>query len=79
VHTLRAAPPASERKTADAKSRQHGTAEARRIEELLRKRFQTKVSLHLSAKDKGEVRIAFLSNDDLERVLEVLGVSTDAD
>ena len=79
VQLARATAPTTGRKTADAKSRQHGTAEARRIEELLRKRLQTKVSLHLTAKDKGEVRIAFLSNDDLERVLEVLGVSTDAD
>lgn len=52
-----------------------GTAESRRIEELLRRRLQTTVSLHLSAKDRGEVRIAFFSNDDLERVLTLLGVS----
>ncbi|MEQ1691496.1 MAG: ParB/RepB/Spo0J family partition protein [Gemmatimonas sp.] len=54
------------------------TAELRRIEELLRKKLQTGVSIHLSAKDRGDVRIAFFSNDDLERVLEVLGVSLDS-
>jgi len=53
-------------------------AEMRRIEELLRKKLQTGVSVHLSAKDRGEVRIAFFSNDDLERVLTVLGVSLDS-
>ena len=39
--------------------------------------MQTSVSLHLSARDQGEVRIAFYSNDDLERVLALLGVSLD--
>jgi ParB family chromosome partitioning protein len=54
------------------------TAESRRIEELLRKRFQTGVSLHLTSKDRGELRIAFFSNDDLERVLTILGIELDA-
>ncbi len=53
------------------------TAELRRIEELLRKKLQTTVALHLTAKDKGEVRIAFFSNDDLERVLQLLGINLD--
>jgi ParB family chromosome partitioning protein len=55
-----------------------GTAEGRRIVELLRQKLQTGVSLHLTAEDRGEVRIAFFSNDDLERLLVLLGVSTDA-
>ncbi len=50
-------------------------AEVRRIEELLRRKLQTGVSLHLTSRDRGEVRIAFFSNDDLERVLSMLGVS----
>jgi ParB family transcriptional regulator, chromosome partitioning protein len=54
-----------------------GTAEGRRIEELLRRKLQTGVSLHLTAQDRGEVRIEFFSNDDLERLLALLGVSTD--
>jgi ParB family chromosome partitioning protein len=49
-------------------------AELRRLEELLRKKMQTAVTLHLTGKEKGEVRIAFYSNDDLERVLALLGV-----
>jgi len=58
-----------------------GTAEntdpgARRIEEQLRKRLQTDVSVQGSAKGGGVVRINFYSHDDLERVLEiVLGTS----
>ena len=52
-------------------------AVVRQIEEMLRRRLQTSVTLALTAKDKGEVRIAFFSNDDLERVLNLLGVSVD--
>jgi ParB family chromosome partitioning protein len=52
-------------------------ATVRQIEEKLRRKLQTTVSISLSAKDKGEVRIAFFSNDDLERVLELLGVPLD--
>jgi len=53
------------------------SAELRRVEELLRKKMQTTVNIHLTGKERGEVRIAFLSNDDLERVLELLGVRLD--
>lgn len=52
-------------------------AVVRQIEEKLRRKLQTTVSVQLTAKDKGELRIAFFSNDDLERVLEMLGVSLD--
>jgi len=53
--------------------------EASRIEQELRRHFQTDVTLHLTAKDKGEVRIAFYSADDLERLLELaLGVGREA-
>jgi len=46
--------------------------EVGRIEDELRRRLQTDVSIKLSAKEKGEVRIAFYSADDLERVLDVM-------
>jgi ParB family transcriptional regulator, chromosome partitioning protein len=52
-------------------------AVVRQLEEKLRRRLQTTVSIQLSAKDKGEVRIQFFSNDDLERLLDLLGVSLD--
>lgn len=48
-------------------------AEVRRIEDHLRRHFQTDVSIQLSGNDRGEIRIAFYSNDDFERVLDVLG------
>ena len=62
---------------ADAPTTPDGVSPAvvRQIEELLRRKLQTGVSLHLTARDRGEVRIAFFSNDDLERVLTVLGIS----
>jgi ParB family chromosome partitioning protein len=81
VQVGRADPPRSGRKTAAGGATPargaKGTAEGRRIEELLRRKLQTGVSLHLTAQDRGEVRIAFFSNDDLERLLALLGVSTD--
>ncbi|WP_439643209.1 ParB/RepB/Spo0J family partition protein [Gemmatimonas sp.] len=52
-------------------------AVVRQLEEKLRRKLQTGVSISLSAKDKGELRIAFFSHDDLERLLEILGVSLD--
>jgi ParB family transcriptional regulator, chromosome partitioning protein len=50
-------------------------AVVRQLEEKLRRKLQTGVTISLTAKDKGELRIAFFSNEDLERVLELLGVS----
>lgn len=46
--------------------------EARRIEDQLRRHFQTDVSLTVGAESRGEIRISFYSNDDLSRVLELL-------
>ena len=53
--------------------------QVRRIEDQLRRHFQTDVALAMSGPEKGEVRIAFYSNDDLQRVLElVLGATGEA-
>jgi ParB family chromosome partitioning protein len=53
--------------------------EVARIEEELRRRLQTDAKVHLSAKNKGELRIPFYSADDLERLLDiVLGASREA-
>jgi ParB family transcriptional regulator, chromosome partitioning protein len=50
------------------------TAEARSIEDRLRRHLQTDVSVHLSKgkSTKGELRVHFYSNDDLARVLDVI-------
>ena len=47
--------------------------EVRHVEDLLRKRFQTDVSLVQKKRDRGELRIQFYSTDDLNRLLEVMG------
>jgi ParB family chromosome partitioning protein len=44
----------------------------RRVEEQLRRRLQTDVSVQASGKGKGVLRINFYSEDDLERVLEIV-------
>ena len=80
VQAGRTKPPAAGKKPTDAdNSLPAGVSAAtvRQIEERIRRKLQTGVSIQLSAKDKGEVRITFFSNDDLERLLSLLGVSLD--
>ena len=61
-------------KNTAGKSKNSGSAEARAIEDRLRRHLQTDVSVHLGAgkTTKGELRIHFYSNDDLARVLDLL-------
>lgn len=56
-----------------------GTApEIRRVEDALRRRLGTDVRVTLRAKGKGQIHIAFYSNEDLARQLElILGVPYD--
>jgi ParB family chromosome partitioning protein len=42
------------------------------IEDQLRRRFQTDVSVSLAGADRGEVRLSFYSTDDLERLLDLM-------
>ncbi len=79
VQAGRPKPPAAGKKRSEPESVPAGASAAtvRQIEERLRRKLQTGVSIQLTAKDKGEVRIAFFSNDDLERVLDLLGVTLD--
>ena len=52
--------------------------EVRRVEDALRRRLGTDVRVSLRAKGKGQIHVAFYSNDDLARVLELmLGVPFD--
>ena len=44
----------------------------RRVTDALRRRLQTDVHVIMGADKRGEIRIAFYSADDLERVLEVV-------
>ncbi|MFN5599894.1 MAG: ParB/RepB/Spo0J family partition protein [Gemmatimonas sp.] len=80
VQAGRPKPPAAGKKaTVAAPAVPPGASSAvvRQLEERLRRKLQTGVTISLTARDKGEVRIAFFSNDDLERVLNMLGVSLD--
>jgi len=47
-------------------------AEARHIEEQLRRKFQTDVKLTLTGKTQGQISLSFYSNEDLSRLLELL-------
>jgi len=48
------------------------TAEARHIEEQLRRKFQTDVNLTLTGKAQGQISLSFYNNEDLSRLLELL-------
>jgi ParB family chromosome partitioning protein len=59
------------RKPGARKAKRALPPEARRIEEVLRKRLGTDVALHLSGKEKGHLAIRFYSHDDLARLMEL--------
>ena len=48
------------------------TAHVKGLEDELRQRLAVKVEIRVKAKDKGQIVIAFDSNDDFERILDVL-------
>jgi ParB family chromosome partitioning protein len=54
-------------------------AEIRRLADRLRRRLQTDVSLDIDDKDRGELRIAFYSADDLNRLIELIAGHTNED
>ena len=68
-------------KVATAKPKTAASAEARSIEDRLRRHLQTDVGVHLGKgkKTKGELRIHFYSNDDLARVLDMILGSDSSD
>jgi ParB family chromosome partitioning protein len=50
-------------------------AELRRLEERLRRHLQTDVSVAATPLHKGSIRISFYSAEDLERIVELLGLT----
>lgn len=54
-------------------ARDERPAEVRRIEQHLRQHFGTDVDIHLADADRGEIRLAFYSADDFQRLVELLG------
>lgn len=57
----------------DAVARDARPAEVRRTEDHLRRHFGTDVDIRLKGQSKGEIRIAFYSPEDFDRVLDLLG------
>ncbi len=50
----------------------NGNSHTRPIQDQLRRRLQTDVTLTLSGQEQGQISILFYSNDDLERILELI-------
>ena len=48
------------------------TAHVKALEDELRQRLALKVEIRVKAKDKGQIVIAFESNDDFERIIQAL-------
>ncbi len=62
---------------ARAAKKQTAEAQATAVEQRLRRRLQTDVSIQLKGAERGNVVITFYSADDLERLLELMGVPGD--
>jgi len=62
-----AATPAAEKQPPEGK-----TAHVKGLEDELRQRLATRVEIRLKDKDRGQIVLAFESNDDFERLLELL-------
>ena len=57
------------------RKRDERPAELKRLEQLLVKRFQTDAAITLKSGNKGTVAVEFYSAEDLERILELMGVT----
>ncbi len=63
---------ASSRKAEAPKAGDARPAEARHIEEQLRRKYQTDVKLTLTGKAQGQISLSFYNNEDLTRLLDLL-------
>lgn len=54
-------------------------AEIRRLTDLIRRKLQTDVKVDVGDNDRGELRVAFYSADDLNRIVEMIVGNTDED
>jgi len=52
-------------------------AEVKSLEQRLRKHLQTDVTITVKAGNRGSITIDFYSPDDLERVIELIGLAGD--
>jgi hypothetical protein len=55
-----------------SKTTAQSSSHAKQIEDRLRRYLQTDVAISLSGKDQGQISVVFYSNDDLERILELI-------
>jgi ParB family chromosome partitioning protein len=72
---VRDAAPASSTRTTRQKSGERGSglnAELKRLQDELRRHLQTDVTISVGEHERGKIEIAFYSNDDLERVLDLV-------
>jgi ParB family chromosome partitioning protein len=69
------ADPTSGTKRGRPRNADERSPEVRDIEQRLRKYFQTDVSIVLKARKRGSVVIDFYSADDLERLIELIGLT----
>jgi ParB family chromosome partitioning protein len=65
-------PKPAEAKTAEPHEAPEKTAHVQSIEDELRQKLAVRVEIRVRAKDKGQIALGFESNDDFERLLEVL-------
>ena len=66
------APVESNGEPAAANGEEHKTAHVKGLEDELRQKLATHVEIKLRGKDKGQILLRFETNDDFERLLEVL-------
>jgi len=64
--------PPSAKATKSAAEKIEKTAHVQGIEDDLKRRFSTRVEVKLKAKEKGQIVINFETNDDFERIMQVL-------
>jgi ParB family chromosome partitioning protein len=64
--------PQDEEQPARASSGPEKTTHVQALEDKLRKKLAVRVEIRLRAKDKGQIVLGFESNDDFERLMEVL-------
>ena len=63
-----------EKGTPEKKKKEEESYEIRQLKSRLSSHFGTKVELSADKKNKGNIRIPFVSADDLNRILEILGL-----
>lgn len=74
VRTRNGVPVPPKRRGDSARSRPTASADpaAKRIEDDLRRYFQTDVRLQLTGTNKGKIELSFYNNDDLDRILDLI-------